>query len=519
MLQWNKPAWLLPVAAPAVLCACTAGPDFVRPDAPAATAYTHDAEATRSATGITLQPGKDLPRQWWSLFGSERLDQTVQLALRGNHDLQSAQQTLEQAQAMASASTGARYPQIGLDVAAGRQKIGAASLGDKFQLAPFTYYSIGPAVSYTLDLNGAVRRGFEAAQAGVDYQGYQLDAAYLSLTGNVALQALHIAAAHAQIDAVRALLADDERNTQLVRKAFDAGSVSRVDVLSAQAQAANDQTLLPPLLQQLSAARHALSVLVGKLPADWVPPDFNLQELTLPAALPLAVPSQLVRRRPDILAAEAQLHEATARLGVASADLYPSITLTAAGSMQATSLGHLFDSSSTAGSLLGSLTLPLYSHGRLRAQQRAAAAATRASLSRYEQTVLTSFGQVADLLDALEHDRELVAAQQQALDLAADNLRLTRESYSAGNVGILQLLDAGRSHEQAQLGWIGARAQRYQDTLQLVLAMGGRFDVGNADAPTTDAPVTDAPAASPPSATSVSASVSASRQATQPPRT
>jgi NodT family efflux transporter outer membrane factor (OMF) lipoprotein len=466
---------MLAAAGVTLLAACAAGPDFHRPAAPTAAyvAPAPDAAAPAAASsGIALQPGGAMPREWWTLFGSARLNDTMQLALAGNRDLATAQQTLARAAELARASTGAEYPQVNLDVSAGRQKLGAAALGGSFKLPPFTYYSMGPAVSYTLDFGG-VRRGVEAQRAQVDYAAYQLDAARLSLTGNVALQALHIAVARAQIATVQALLKEDEHNSQLVQTAFDAGSVSRVDVLSAQSQYANDQTLLPPLLQDLSAARHALSVLVGRFPADWTPPDFDLEELSIPAELPLTVPSELVHQRPDILAAEAQLHVATAEVGVATADLYPHITLSATASLQATDPAHLFDSDSTAGGLIGSLTQPLFNHGQLRAQQRAARDAMQAQLSRYEQTVLSSFAQVADLLEALDHDGQLIDAQQRAIDAAAANLDLTRKSYGAGNVGILQMLDADRVNEQIQLGWVRARAQRYQDSMQLVLAVGG----------------------------------------------
>jgi outer membrane protein TolC len=185
------------------------------------------------------------------------------------------------------------------------------------------------------------------------------------------------------------------------------------------------------------------------------------------------LPSDVARSRPDILAAEAQLHAANADVGVASSDLYPHINLSASADLQSTALNHLFDSSSTAGGLTGALTAPLFDHGALRARQRAALAALRAAHAHYEQTVLASFGQIADALEALEHDAQLLAAEQRAVDAAAANLDLTRRSYSAGNVGILQMLDAERSHQQAQLGLIRARAQRYQHAMQLVLASGG----------------------------------------------
>ena len=288
------------------------------------------------------------PAQWWALLDSPRLDATIRQALAHNLDLASARATLGQMQQLLAASEGARYPQVDLDAGAGRQKYGAAFLGPQ-HLPPFTYYSIGPAVSYTFDFAGGVRRTIEQQRAMTDYQQHELDAAALSVSGNVALQALAAASARAQIDNLEALLADDRSDLKLVQDSFADGAATRVDVLNAQSQLANDQTLLPPLHRDLSVASHALALLAGRTPAEWTAPDFRLDEFNPPQHLPLTVPSELVHRRPDILAAEAQLHAATAAVGVASANLYPQISLTATASLQANTLQALFDASSAAG--------------------------------------------------------------------------------------------------------------------------------------------------------------------------
>ncbi|MGC3980303.1 MAG: efflux transporter outer membrane subunit [Steroidobacteraceae bacterium] len=259
----------------------------------------------------------------------------------------------------------------------------------------------------------------------------------------------------------------------MIQSAFDAGSVSRVDVLSAQSQVANDETLLPSLRQQLSAARHALSVLMGQAPGNWQAPIFQLTNFELPATLPVALPSELAHQRPDILAAEAQLHAATAAVGVATANLYPRITLSASFSQQSLEAGELFNASNRAWSLISGLTAPIFDGGRLRAEQRAARAQVQAEAARYQQVVLQSFAQVADALDALSHDEELLAAQRQASGIAEQNLSLTRDSYSEGNVGVLQVLDSERAYQQAKLGYVRAQAQRLQDTARLFLSLGG----------------------------------------------
>ncbi len=448
----------------AVLAGCVAGPNFVAPPAPTASSYTVD---------TTIDASLPEPDRWWAPLNSPRLDSAIAQALAANRSLDAARATLAEAQALSSASEAGRYPQVDLDAGAGRQKYGAAFLGPAEHLPPFTYFSIGPAVTYAFDFAGGVRRTIEQQRALTDYQRHELDAAALSVSGNVALQAVAAATARAQLDNLEALLADDRSNLKLVQDSFTDGAATRVDLLNAQSQLANDQTLLPPLRRDLSVATHALALLAGSTPAEWTAPDFKLEEFELPARLPLMVPSELVHRRPDILAAEAQLHAATAAVGVASANLYPQVSLTATASLQANTLRTLFDASSAAGGLAGSLTQPLFDHGALRAKQQAANAAMRVSLATYEQVVLSAFGQVADALEDLEHDQELLTSEQGAVAIAADNLALTRESYSAGNSGVLQVLEAQRQNEQARIGLVHAQSQHLQDTVQLLLALGG----------------------------------------------
>jgi NodT family efflux transporter outer membrane factor (OMF) lipoprotein len=250
-----------------------------------------------------------------------------------------------------------------------------------------------------------------------------------------------------------------------------------VDVLTAESQLAADEALLPPLRQQLSVAQHALAVLSGRAAGEWKPPEFSLSELTVPQQLPLSLPSELAHRRPDVLAAEAQLHAATAAVGIATANLYPQITLTATGGWQALPSQTLFARSSAAWSLISGLTAPLFNGGTLRAQRRAALHELTASSSRYQEVILESFGQVADVLDALTHDGQLLTAQSNALATATSNVELARESYSAGNTGILEVIDAQRRRLDAQLGLLRAEAQQYVDNAQLFLALGGSSGV------------------------------------------
>ncbi len=459
------------------LSACKVGPSFERPGTPEPSGYAAPSPSPPPAVPAEFAQqivlGATPSADWWAPFQSPKLDAMIRRALAHNHTLAAARATLDEAREVARAQAGALYPQVSLTGGAGRQKYGKEFLGSLFVVPPFSYLAVGGVVSYTIDYTGGVARSVEQRQALAQYQRSEVDATYLTLTGSVVSQAMTVASVQSQIDAVAELLAEDRRNVDLVRTAFENGSVSRVDVLTAQSQLASDQTLLPPLRQQLSAARHALAVLVGEPPADWQPPSLELTELTLPRRLPVSLPSELAHRRPDILASEAQLHAATAAVGVATANLYPQITLTATGGLQSLPSEQLFANSNTAWTLISGITAPVFNGGTLHAERRAAVDELRASAARYQQVVLESFGQVADLLDALAHDSELLAAQSTALATSEASLELARESYQEGNSGVLEVIDAQRARLTAQLGLLRAESQQYFDTAQLFLALGG----------------------------------------------
>ena len=485
---------LATLAAAAALTACTVGPSFRPPQTPAPARYTPAGEqASRPPSETAARPGSALSgsqtnagdfaqsivlggepaADWWTAFNSPSLDALVRRAVADNHTLATARATLAEAQQLARAQAGAEWPEVSLNAGAGRQKYGKEFLGSLFSLPPFSYVAIGASINYTVDYLGGTARSIEQQRALAQYAASEADAAYLTLTGGVVAEAMIAATAQSEIDAVGELLAEDRRNVELVRTAFEAGSVSRVDVVAAESQLASDQTRLPPLEQQLVEARHALAVLVGRAPADWAPPAITLDALKLPRAIPVRLPSELVHRRPDIVAAEARLHAATAAVGIATANLYPRITLTATGGLQSLPFQQLFDRSNTAWTLISGITAPVFDGGRLRAQRGAAVDELAASAARYQQVVLESFGQVADLLDALRHDSELLAAQSNALSAAESSADLARESYRAGNSGLLDVLDAQRQRLAAQLGLVRAQAQQYIDTAQLFLALGG----------------------------------------------
>jgi len=472
MMQARRLAILLGLAA--VVAGCKVGPDFKRPDAPATGRYTPQKLQVESASlDQQIALGSTLDREWWHSFQSDAIDTVVKRALEGNRTLAAANSTLAQANELARAQAGSLYPELNMTAGLGRQKYGAQFFGSFERVPPFTYYALGPTVSYALDYTGGTARSVEQQFAQAEYQKQRLNAAHLMVTGNAVMECLRIALLQGEIATVEAILEEDRQNRQLVQVAFDAGSVSRTDVVSAESQLASDATLLPPLRQQLSEARHALAIIMGQFPADEAPAEFDLAKLTLPRDLPVSLPSELVHSRPDILASEAQLHAATAAVGVATSNLYPHIVLSGSLTLQSTVLGRLFEGQNNAYNGIGSLTAPLFDGGTLRAEKRAAVDAMQASAANYQQTVLTAFGQVADSLEALDHDAEQLDAQAHAQSAARENVDLTRKSYNEGNVGVLQVLDAERLYQNARLGYVRAQAQRYMDTVQLFLALGG----------------------------------------------
>ncbi|HEY5366926.1 MAG TPA: efflux transporter outer membrane subunit, partial [Casimicrobiaceae bacterium] len=342
-------ALLASQAAALALAGCALGPDFERPAPTQVSRYTAQKLAIEAPGGASAQhvvAGESLRDDWWRLFQSDAIDGVVARALAGNRTLASAAATLAQAQELAVAQAGALSPQIGINAGIGRQKYGAEFLGSSPKPPPFTYFAVGPTISYALDYTGGIARSVEQREALAEFQRQQLNAAYLAVSGNAVMQSLKIASLRAQIATLDAILGQDRENLKLVHVAFSAGSVSRLDIVSAQSQLASDTTLLPPLRQQLGVARHALAVVMGDAPAAAELPDFDLARLVLPKELPFTLPSELAHRRPDILAAEAQLHAATAAVGVANANLYPHIDLSASTGQQAADLGHLFDRAS-----------------------------------------------------------------------------------------------------------------------------------------------------------------------------
>lgn len=450
------------------LSACTVGPDFKSPDASTSQHYDQQAEqrlgqGANKPSEQRIELGKKVGGEWWSAFRSPKLDQVVRRAIDGNLELVAADATIRQAASSVAAAEGALYPQVDFGAQAGRARTHNAK-----EPSISNFYAIGPHVGFDLDVFGGNKRRVEEQQAFTDLQKHRYEAAYLTLTGDVASQALLVASANAQMRAVEKLLANDTRNLELVRMAHANGSTTQIDVSLAETRLAQDRTLLPPLAQQRDSARHALSVLTGKGPADWIAPDFDLAEFALPSNVPVSLPSEMAHDRPDILQAEAELHIANAAVGVATANLYPHVTLSASLAQAASGNGGAALWGFAAG-----IAGPIFDGGTLKAERQAAIDGYQATLAGYQQTVITSFGQVADTLQAINHDAEENLAQDDALRAAETSFRLNQQAYAQGENSILQVLEAERAYEQALLGQIRVKTAQYLDTVRLFVALGG----------------------------------------------
>ncbi|HEY8051856.1 MAG TPA: efflux transporter outer membrane subunit, partial [Steroidobacteraceae bacterium] len=466
----------------AALSACAVGPNFHAPAPPQTTHYTRAPEPAgtvaaegRGGAAQTLIADRDIPADWWTLFHCAPLDTLVRQSLTDNPTVQAASATLRNAAETWRAERGGLLlPSVDAKATAQRSKEPGAVLGQP-GLPPVTFslFNASVAVTYQLDLFGASRRQIEALHAQTDFQRFELEAAYLTLAGNVVTTAVNIASLHAQITALTEIIASEHDQMKVVQRQFDAGAASRSDVLAQQTQVASNEALLPGLQKQLFQSQHRLAVLAGRTPDDTGLPDFTLEELTLPSELPLSVPAKLVRQRPDVQAAESLLHQSTAQLGVATANLYPQLNLTGSIGSETIAASDLFKSGTGAWNIGGSLLQPLFHGGELRGLRRAARADLDRATAQYRQVVLSALQDVADTLRALEADAGTLQADTTTETDAHDALAITKLQYQAGGVSYLALLNAQRTYLQARQVRIQAEAARYADTAALFQALGG----------------------------------------------
>ena len=457
----------------AFLASCTtAGPDFVPPQAPAVATYAMAGDGAVPA-GIRLAPEARAEADWWKAFGSEDLDALVRQALASSPTLDSANAALARAQALESVQRGGALPKVDATGTVSRERINTAGFGiTGFPSPTINLYSLGSDVSFDLDLFGGQKRRIEQAAAETEAEAYRTSAAYLMLTGQVVTRAIELAALRAQLAELDEIIADDQQTLQMIQRGVEAGGEPRSATNTSDAQLAEDEARRPPLLYQIDITRHALALLVGKAPAEWRAPDIDLADIAVPADIPLNLPSALVRQRPDIRAAEAELHAATAAIGVAEAGRYPSVSLDAAFAFTTLSPDDLFQYDSSGWSAGPSIAAPLFRGGSLKARQAAAVAEARQADAKYRQTVLTAFVQVADLLSAISHDQQLILAQTRASDIATENARLASISFENGAGSLLSVIDAQRQAQRARLGRVDSQARLRVDLAALYIATG-----------------------------------------------
>ena len=484
----RRPPWrtsALGVAVGLALSACAVGPDFHAPEAPKVTdashPYTPAPLPAMAASGASpayvpqrFVDGQDISATWWEAFQSPGLNALVQSALAQSPTVAAAQATLRQAEENYRADYGSRvFPSVTGTVNASRQRLALAQSPQ----APAGYtsnlFSAGLDLSYTLDIVGGNRRELEGVRAAIDYQRYQVEATWLSLTSSVVATAIREASLRAQLQVTRDVVDNETKSLNVISKQVQLGALARSAVLQQQTLIAQSQAQIPALEKQLAQTRHQLAVLAGRLPGDDGLPTFDIDSLTLPRELPVSVPSALVRQRPDLRASEALLHEASAQIGVATAALYPQITLSAGVDRQSLKLDKLFDTGTTGWSLAAGLVQPIFNGGALRAKKRAAVAAYDAAQAQYRSTVLNAFLDVANTLRAIDTDADAVNVTADAERLANESLGLVARQYQLGAVSYLASLDAQRTALSTRVALVQARAARFTDTAALFQALGG----------------------------------------------
>ena len=473
------------VLAGGLMAGCAVGPDFKRPAAPTVSDYTDhpltNTVATTNSLGGEAQHFTkvgDIAGDWWTLFHSQPLNDLIELALTNNPDLKAAQAALTVARENVLTQRGVFYPSVAGSFSASRSK--ASELlapAPNFPTTPqeFQYNLFTPqvTVSYSPDVFGLNRRTVESVKAQEQNIRFQMIAAYTTLTANVVVTAIQSAAVQAQIDATRQLVDLNSNMVEILRYQYSKGYAGRLDVVAQESQLAQVTAVLPPLMKQAAQLRDLLAVLAGRFPNQSPAEKFDLASLQLPVGIPVSLPSQLVAQRPDVLQAEANLHAASAQVGVAIANRLPNITLTADAGSTALSLDKVFSSGTGFWGLGAAAMAPIFQGGQLLHQERAAKAAFTQAAEQYRSTVLTAFQNVADTLAALEQDADGLKAAATAADDAQETLDLSQRQYRDGYIGYLALLSAEQAYQQARINLVQAQANRYADTAALFQALGG----------------------------------------------
>jgi NodT family efflux transporter outer membrane factor (OMF) lipoprotein len=476
----RAPPFIAPLAL-LLVAGCAVGPDFKRPAAPQVSDYTADALANTVSTANVpggeaqrFARGSDLAGDWWALFHSRPLNDLIEQSLTNNPDLKAAQAALSVARENVLAQRGTYYPSVSASFSASRQRQ-AGTISPAPSSNAFLYNLFTPQVSvaYVPDVFGLNRRTVESLQAQELAVRFQMIATYTTLTSNVVVTAVQLGSVQTQIDATRELIDINSNMVKILRYQFDKGYVNRLDVAAQESQLAQVAATLPPLLKQAAQLRDLLAVLAGQFPSQASHENFALSSLQLPQELPVSLPSALVAQRPDVLQAEANMHAASARIGVAIANRLPNIQLTADAGSTALAMSQVFASGTGFWGLGAAATAPLFEGGTLLHQERAAKAAYVQAAEQYRSTVLTAFQNVADTLTALEQDAEGLKAAAEATDAAKVTLELSQRQLKSGYASSLALLSAEQTYQQALINLVQAQASRYADTAALFQALGG----------------------------------------------
>ncbi len=453
------------------MAGCTAGPDFVRPDPPKSTVYNSrvmltDIEAQRVVPG-------EVPASWWEEFRSPKLSALIEVALLQSPTLEAATATLRQAEYLYKAKGGSTlYPRIDANLGAQRQGINGSMSGQEGSEKTFNLLNASVSAGYTFDLSGGNRRQLESLAAKAGYQRYKLAGARLTLAADIATTAIRQAQLAGQSAALEKILASRQEKLYIIHERQKLGAASGYEVLAMQADLEQNRAALATLRYQLDQTTHLLALLAGQSPDSATLPSFTLNDFTLPSTLPLRVPSELVRLRPDIEASEALMKAANADYGAAAAKSFPQITLGADIGSQTLSAASLFGSGSLVWGLAGQLVQPLFNKG-IGAERDAAKAGFDAAAANYRQSVLNALRDVADVLSALDHDRQLLSSCAGADSVAQEQLQITGSRYTLGAASYLELVQAQADAEQFRLELIAAQARRLSDTVAFYQSMGG----------------------------------------------
>ena len=470
------------VAVCTALCAgCTVGPDFQRPSPPATDRLLRAPLAETpgpSGPGIGEQrfvSGIRIDRKWWTVFGSPTLNSLVLQAFEHSPTVEAAQAALRQAQENTAAQYAAYFPTLQAGYAPSRQRNAVGTISPTLASGDpiYTLHTAQLSISYMPDVFGLNRRSVESLAAQQEVQHFALEATYLTLAANVVAGAFQQAALQGQIRSTEQVIAMQARSLDILKRQAEVGFASGIDVAAQEAALAQAQQALPALQKQLEQTRNMMAVLTGRLPADGGREDFDFETLRLPAELPISLPADLVERRPDVRAAEAQVHAASAQVGVAVASRLPQLSISALYGGTATQFGRMFADDNTFWVVTGNVTQTLFDFGGLMHRQHAAEAAFDQAKAQYRSVVLAAFQNVADTLYAIDADARTLAAAITAEAAARKSLNLTQRQLDAGAVNVLALLNAQQAYEQSRIACIQAQAARYVDSAALFQALGG----------------------------------------------